>query len=223
MDKVILFGAGKIARVLHSYMKADDRYLVQAFTVDGDYLTEDSIDGLPVIPFSEIETRFPPKDYKILVAIGYHEMNRLREAKCLQVKEKGYQLASYIAADVRTFDNVVVGENSIVLDQVSLQPFATIGDNVCIWSCVTIAHHSTIGNSCWIASGTIVGGGATVQSNCFLGINSTVGHEVTIAANNFLGGNCYISHNTEENGVYVRKDTPKFRLDTGKFLQFVNI
>lgn len=223
MDKLILFGAGKIARVLHSYMQADDRYLVQAFTVDADFLTQDSIDGLPVIPFSEITTRFPPGEHKILVAIGYREMNRIRAAKCLQVKEKGYQLASYMAPDVTLFDNVSVGENSIVLDQVSLQPFTTIGENVCIWSSVTIAHHSTIGNNCWIASGTVVGGGSTVQANCFLGINTVVGHDVTVAANNFLGGSCFISQNTEANGVYITKATPKFRLDTDKFLQFVDI
>ena len=94
MKDLIIFGNGKIADVVFYYAKNECNFSVVAFTADKEYIHENSYHALPLIPFSEIENHFKPDDYSMFIAIGYQDLNRLREAKCLAVKKMGYEIVS---------------------------------------------------------------------------------------------------------------------------------
>jgi sugar O-acyltransferase (sialic acid O-acetyltransferase NeuD family) len=176
--------------------------------------------GLPVISFEDIEKRFPQTQYKMLIAVGYKDMNRFREKKYLEAKSKGYKFISFVENNVKKFDNMAIGENCIVLDNVTLQPYVEIGNNCVIWSNVTIAHGTKIGDNCWIASGAVVAGDAVIKTNCFIGINASIGHNVNIGTANFIGASAQICKNTNPNDVYIAEQATKFRLGSEHFMQF---
>lgn len=69
MKKIVLFGNGKIAEVAYYYITNDSPYEIVAFTVDAEYIQDDKMLGLPLIPFDRIEDQFPPKDFGMLVAL----------------------------------------------------------------------------------------------------------------------------------------------------------
>ena len=69
MEKVIIFGEGNIQEVALFYLKNDEKYEVVAFTADEEYIKSDTYLGLPIIPFSNIEKIYPPKDYKNVYSI----------------------------------------------------------------------------------------------------------------------------------------------------------
>lgn len=216
---IIIFGTSKVSDVVYTYIKEDNSFNVAGFCVDKEYIKESERFGLPVVAFEEVEKKFPTDKFKMLIAIGYHKMNKVREQKCKEALTKGYELVSYVNKKADIASNVEIGQNCIILDNVSVEPFVKIGNNVCLYCNSTIAHHSTICDNAWVTSGTVVGGNSTVGKNTFLGINSTIGHNIEIGAENFIGAGAIVTKNTDKKSVFVCPDTPKYRLNTDQFMK----
>jgi len=70
MTKIVVFGAGKIADVLYTIALADRDVSLAGFTCDRAYVTAPELHGLPLVPFEEVETAFPPTNFAMFVAIG---------------------------------------------------------------------------------------------------------------------------------------------------------
>lgn len=221
MQKLIIFGTGKIAQIVYHYVK--ELYDVCAFTVDSQFAENDRLIGVPVVSFERICESHPPADYRMLIAIGYHGMNKLRAQKYHEAKDKGYRFISYVDDRVKRFDDVIIGENAIVLDNTTIQPFVEIGNNTMVWSNVTIAHGSTIGDHCWIASGAVVAGDAVVQANSFVGINASIGHNANIGSANYIGASVQVCKNTAPESVYIAEQAVKFRMNSDQFMQFAQM
>ena len=49
MARLVIFGAGDIARLAHFYFRTDSSYEVAAFVVDPEFRTGDTFDGLPLV------------------------------------------------------------------------------------------------------------------------------------------------------------------------------
>ncbi len=199
---------------------------VVCFTVQGDLIESSEIqecNSTPLIPFETIEKVYDPSKYKMLIAVGYLQMNAVRRLKFLQAKSKGYALANYVHPSVDLHDNVALGEGNIILDQVSLQPYAKLGNNNFLWSNAVIAHGCEIENDCWITSGVTIAGDTAVKSGCFLGINCTIGHRISIGEQTFIGANTLITKSTDSKSVYVSRGAERHRLDSDRFLEFSGV
>ena len=116
MEKVVIFGASAGARLIYSFLANDSRYHVAGFTVDRDYLKEQEMCKLPVVPFEEIEAIYPPGEYKMLVAVLAHRINKTRQEKYLQAKAKGYQFITYISPKATIWPGLTIGENCFIAD-----------------------------------------------------------------------------------------------------------
>ncbi|MBC7511986.1 MAG: transferase, partial [Ferruginibacter sp.] len=107
---LIIFGNGKIADIVYYYAKNECHYNVVAFTTDKEYIKEGLFNGLPVTPFEEIESLYKPEDHDMFVAIGYQDLNRLRERKYNEAKAMGYELVNVISPNVYLPGNVKIGD-----------------------------------------------------------------------------------------------------------------
>jgi sugar O-acyltransferase (sialic acid O-acetyltransferase NeuD family) len=200
--EVVIFGAGDLAEVVHTEMRSDREHEVVGFTVDRQYRTRTSFRGLPLIPFDEVADFWPPDRYRMLVALGYTDLNRARRGKCEQARALGYRLASFVHSSTVRFEGTAIGENTIILDGNSIQPHAVIGDNVLIWSRNAIGHHSTIGNHCCITSGVFVGGRTRVGEHSFLGIGCIVRDNIGVGAYSVIGAGCVVLADAPERSVF---------------------
>lgn len=209
MAKIILFGKGEIAQIAKQYFEDDSEHEVVAFTLDKDYIDSGEYEGLPMIAFNEITEEYPPNDYSMFIALSYTDMNRLREKKYHEAKEKGYQLVSYISSKCSNLTKYPIGDNCFIFEDNTIQPFVKIGNNVTLWSGNHIGHHSEIKSHNFISSHVVVSGSCIIESNCFLGVNSTIGHKVKISQGTLLGAGAIISKTTEEYGIYVPARTVK--------------
>lgn len=218
MAKIVVFGAGKIAEVVHDYLSRDSGHEVVAFTCDRAFINGERYLGLPVLPFETIEESHPPGEYGMFVAVGYHEINQVRASKYEAAKAKGYRLISYVSSRSWPGKDLETGDNCLILDGVSVQPGARIGNNVALWSGVIVGHHAVVGDHCWLAAGTAVGGGATIEPYCFAGLNATIGHEITIGASSLLGAGSLITKDLPCESVLVARDAERLRLDSRRFL-----
>lgn len=224
MQRIVIFGAGVIADVLASYIEHDKAFEIAAFCIDEQYVTTDTHLGRPLVPFETVQDSYPPDQYAMIVAIGYHGLNEARAAKCGEAKDKGYRLESFVSAHAHRCGPVQVGENCIVLDNVTLQPGVSIGNDVVIWSMSLIGHHSTIRDHAWIASMSVISGNCTIGERCFLGVNTLVGHEVTVGDRCFFGAGASVTEKTiEPDGVYVDTPTARNRIPSGRFARLAGM
>jgi sugar O-acyltransferase (sialic acid O-acetyltransferase NeuD family) len=207
MDKVVIFGNSEAARLSHFSLTHDSPYEVAAFTVDRNYIKEEQLCGLPVVPFEEIESHYPPQDFKMMVSIFASRINKTRAEKYQQAKAKGYRLISYISSKAITWPDLVVGENCFISEGSICRPFLKIGNNVLILPGASIGHDSVIKDHCFIAAHATLLGAVTLEPYSCIGANATILESITVARECVIGAGAVIRENTQEKGVY-RIDPP---------------
>ncbi|MDT8899741.1 DapH/DapD/GlmU-related protein [Anaeroselena agilis] len=223
MAGIVIFGTEAMADFVYASLMDDASFAhrIAGFTVDKAYMKDGLKFGLPVVPFEEVERRFPPDDNLMIVAVGYSGLNSVRAQKCLQAREKGYKLYSHVCSGTKLPSSVKVGENCFVADGVSLQPFAVIGDNTFVFGGAAVGHHAVVGANCWITSGTVVGGNSTVGDNGFLGLNSTIVDGIAVGRDNFIGAGAVVSRSSGDGEVYLSAPAVKHRLNSRLFISFI--
>lgn len=195
---LIIIGDSAFAEVAYEYFTHDSPYRVVAFAVEREFLTRESLFGVPVIPFEELGDRFDNETHDFYAALVYTQMNRLRTRLYREAKSKGFRPASYISSRAFVWPNVELGEHCFIFEDNTLQPFVRIGSNVVLWSGNHIGHHSVIRDHCFISSHVVVSGFCTVGANCFIGVNATFGNNLTVGDDCLIGSGALIARDVAE-------------------------
>lgn len=203
MENIIIFGVGEVAEVVHYYLTHESARKVVAFTVDREYVKADSLLGVPVVPFDEIEVEFPPREYQMFVAASFRKVNVIRQQKVAEAEAKGYSLASHLSPRAYAWSGLVLHPNTLIMEHNVIQPYVKIGRNVIIWSGNHIGHHTTIGDHCFIASQAVISGSVTVGEGTFIGVNATLRDNISIGRRNVIGAGALILADTEDEAVYI--------------------
>jgi len=183
---IVIFGSGEIAALAKQYFSADSDHEVVGFTVDDEYCNAESYEGLPLVPFSQITSRFPPKEVSGHVAVSYKRLNRLREEKYHQMKDAGYQLASYVSTHSAVWESVEMGDNCFILENQTIQLGCEIGNNVMMWSGNHIGHGTKVCDHAYISSHVVVAGHCCIGERSFLGVNATIKDFTTVGSDVFV-------------------------------------
>lgn len=219
---LVIFGIGKIAEVVFYYAKEECGFNVAAFCVDSQYKTVEIFQGLPVTAFESVEQDFPPVMYDMFVAVGYHDLNRLREARCKEALAKGYELVSIVSPMANLPKNIRLGWNCFVMPPCFIHPYVVLQSNVFVFNGATVGHHSVIDDNCWLTSSCNIGGNVHIGANTFMALNSTIGHSVSIGKNCFIGANALITKNLEDDKVVIAEPSKPLRLNSHQFLRMSN-
>jgi len=203
MSRVIIFGIQDFASLAHYYLKNDSPHEVVAFCVHRDFLpSERRFEGLPVVPFEEVQDAYPPGDCAFFAPLSHRKMNSLRAQVYGQIKQKGYPLISYVSSKATVFMPELIGENCFILEDNTLQPFTTIGNNVVLWSGNHIGHHGAIKDHVLFTSHVVLSGHCTVEPYSFFGVNATIRDRLRIAEGTLVAMGACITSDTEAWGVY---------------------
>ena len=201
MKSLIIFGNAEIAELAYFYFTNDSDYEIVAFTVDDEFVDNDTFLDLPLIPFSEIANKFPPDENNMHVALSYSKLNQLRQEKYQQAKDSGYKLASYICSKSVAWDDLVTGDNCFILENQTIQPTVKIGNNVMLWSGNHIGHGTVIGDHTYVASHVVISGNCDIGKRCFLGVNSTIKDFTKVGDDCFIAMDASIVGDLESGSV----------------------
>ena len=221
MEKIVLFGTSPGAKVAHFTLSHDPSYEVVAFTVDRAYIEEEKFCGLPVVPFEEVTTLYPPGEYKMLVAIAASGMNKMRARKYAEAKEKGYTLITYIHPTAIVASDLVIGDNCMISEGVICRPFLTIGNDVFIMPGATLGHDTLIKDHCFIGNRAVVMGAVIMEPFCFIGPNTTIMEDLTLGRECLIGGGVVIQESTQEKEVYKANPPIKLPLPSDKLAKII--
>jgi sugar O-acyltransferase (sialic acid O-acetyltransferase NeuD family) len=210
MAKLVIFGAGDIARLAHHYFTHDSPHEVAAFIVDRAFRQGDEFQGLPLIDAEDATERFRPSDYDMFVAMSYAKMNAVRAEKYASMKAAGYRLVSYVSSRCSYLSQAPPGDNCFILEDNTIQPFVTIGNNVTLWSGNHIGHDATIEDHCFITSHVVVSGHVRIGTRSFIGVNATLRNSITIAPQTLIGAGAIIMKDTKTKEVYMPERAKRF-------------
>ena len=225
--KLIIFGTGELASIALDSFNLQDKFKIECFTADKKFIKKNSFRNLPVVPFEDIEKNCNSSDYEMHVALSYKELNKIREKKYLEAKNKGYSLASFISKDTHISKNTIFGENCFILENQTIQDGVEIGDNVVIWSSNHIGHGTKIGKSTYISSQVVISGNCKIGERCFFGVNSAVADFVNIENDCFITMGSNVSSDLKQgsttittNSKVLKKDDPLAERLKRKYFRF---
>ncbi|QNI52872.1 bacterial transferase hexapeptide family protein [Synechococcus sp. BIOS-E4-1] len=207
---LVMIGSGLFAEVACAYFEEFTGYKVVAFSSHKNYITSGEIYGRPWLAIEDLTREFSTEDADVFVAIGYGQMNKIRQRVYFEMKDKGYACASFVYPGVKIWDSTTFGENVFIFEDNTIQPFTQIGSNTIFWSGNHIGHHSRIGNHCFISSHVVISGSCAVGDNVFIGVNSTLHDSIVIGDECLIGAGATISKNTSPKSVYVAQQTKVF-------------
>lgn len=211
LKKLVVFGTTEIAKLAFHYFSTDSEYQVLAFTVDAQYLNDTDLFGLPVVPTETLRENYPPEEVAVFVGASYSNLNKNRAFIYNRLKSWNYKFASCVSlkAAVPTQD---IGENVLIMDNVSVAPSVKIGNNVIVGPNVAICHDTTIKDHIYIAPCACFCGYNLIDEYCVIGASATIAPRVHIARSNFIGIGAHIFNSTGENEAYLTGTTNKSKM-----------
>jgi len=202
-QRIVIVGSGETAEIAYEYFTHDSPHEIVGFSVESKYLRQDELYGLPVVPFEEVDERFPPDGHQAFVAVSSTHLNRVRARLFALTKEKGYTCASYVSSRAFVWHNVEIGENTFVFENNVLQHHVQIGQDVVLWSGNHIGHRTRIGDHVFVTSHAVVSGFCEIGDYSFLGVNCSLNDNTKIARDCVIGSGAVVVRDTEPRKVYV--------------------
>lgn len=214
--KAVIFGTGSFAEMVHFFFENDSAYEVAGFTASGDSIKDERYQGLPVVPFEEVESAFPPGEHDMFIAVGYAKLNKVRARFFEEAVGKGYELATYVSSKASHWGATTIGRNVFIFEDNTIQPYVTIGDDVIMWSGNHVGHRVQIGDHCFLTSQVVISGHVKVGPYCFFGVNATVRDDVEIAEECIVGAGALILRSTQPRQVFSPKATEAHRVTSDR-------
>ena len=201
MKKLVIFGTDAFARLCHHHFTHGSDYTVAGFTVDGAYVKEPTFCGLPVVPFEDVESRFPPDSCHMFVAAGIREINAFRARKVDEAEGKQYTLATYVSARAAIPPDLTLRPNTMIMEFALVQPFVELGRNVIIWPRTAIGLYTRIRDHCWAVC-SLFGESGDVGERSIIGVGATIAPFIKIGKRNIIGAGALIMKDTKDDEVY---------------------
>jgi len=205
---VVIFGVGAFAQVAEVYLRKDSPREVLGYTVDGEYVTENTFAGLPVMAFEDLLESHPPDRVDLLIATGFRGVNSVRRGIYERCKELGYEFVKYVSSNAYVMSHEGVGENTFIFEANVIQPFVEIGSNVVVWSGNHLGHHCRIGDHCFIASHAVISGHVVVGEMSFIGVNATMRDGIELGPKCVIGAGAVVLRDQEEGTVLRATEAP---------------
>lgn len=211
MRQIIIFGITDFARELTYYLETDSGDQVVAYTLNKEYIKEETFNGRKLIPYEDLHQFYSKDDVEILITIGYRQMNDIRKNIFQMCKKDNWKIASFIHSSVRNM-SIRMGEGNIILENVDLRYESEIGDGNILLTGTCISHNTKIGNFNYFVGGHI-GGYSVAGNNNFVGIRSIIQNNVNIGDYNVIDAGVCLSKTIDNTNLVQASNIKIKKLD----------
>lgn len=200
---VVIFG-NQLSASLASYCLTHDSTMrVAGFTVDASRQVTDQFEGLPLVAFESLAAFFPPQDYRLLIPMGFVQVNGIRRTRYEQAKQRGYTLANYVSSRASIWPDLLVGDNVLIYEHAIIQPYARVGNNCIIRSGAHVSHHCQLGDHVFVSAEVVLASSCHVGDQAILGVGCVLRDGLRVAERTFVGAGAVLVADTEADAVYV--------------------
>lgn len=208
MKSLIIWGTGSLAEMARYYAEQTG-FKVAAHVVDPEFFATKNFQGSPVIPATELKN-FPPTSHDAFVAIGYGGNNSARTEKCHHLQSLKYSLIS-IKSETAVVNTNTLSPNTLVMDNVIIEPFVTMGTGNIFWSGSQICHHTHIGDFNFFGPASLICGNVKIGSQNFFGGHSTVRDGISIGDRTVIGAHTFAEGDVASKIILNQGEITPFR------------
>ena len=169
MRNLIIVGTDEFSLMIFHKLKKTGKYNIIAFSEERNRIRFNKIEGLPNVPFEDLEYKAPSEVVLLLIAMNGTESKELRDRLYNSAKAKGYHFLTYISPNSNVIDANTIGENTIVLSGSAIEQNVRIGSNCIIEQGVHIEQNSVIHDYDIIRSGVRIVEGSNIPENSVIG------------------------------------------------------
>lgn len=209
-NNIIIFGIGNIAEVAYYYLKNDTNLNIVGFCLEKDYIKQETKFDLPIIEFENIQNTHPSNEYLLFAPCTASKLNKFRERIYNEGKKNGYKFYTYISSKSNIYTEEI-GDNCLILEDNTIQPYTKIGNNCILWSGNHIGHHSIIEDHVFVTSHVVISGMCLIKKYCYLGVNSSLRDNIILEEGTVVGMSASITKNTEGNAIYMGIPAKKYK------------
>lgn len=197
-EKIVIVGCGERGREIKEFIERNDLFDVIGFSVNRQYINEDSFLELPVYPLEELD-KFIDKDkvYTFVAVSQFNYLNRVKKKLYNYLKEHDYKVANLISPQA-TIHSPINGDGNIFYEFSYIGEDAVIGSNNSFKPYSYIAHYCNVGNHNFFGVGSILAGACKVGDQCFVGIKATAFQNVHIGNKCIIGACTVIKKNVKD-------------------------
>lgn len=200
---LVIIGSGQMAELFCSQFTHWTDYRVAGFAIGRQFIHEQTLLGLPVVPIDEVEARFPPQATAAFVAIGPVKSNAVRAAAFDDLRRRGYRFPNLVSPHAVVAADAVIGANVVIGHLTVISSLCRIGDNVVIGSTCNIGHHCRLQAHAFLAGHAAIAGSVIVGERAFVGVGAVVRDNVTVGAGSVVGAGATILDDVEPDSVHV--------------------
>jgi sugar O-acyltransferase (sialic acid O-acetyltransferase NeuD family) len=202
MKPVVIYGNQSSAREFFQCLRGWSDIEVAGFTVDRSYVTSPTFCDLPLVPFDEVQSAFSPSSFRMFVAVGYVQNNRIRQDRCNRARDLGYELLSYTSPKAIVLPDVVVGDNCFIDHYAVVSSNCRVGNGTIIRTGCLIGHDVSIADYCFFSPGVSVGGSVTIGERCYFSLSSILRSKVVIGRECVVGAGAVLMEDAKDGSVY---------------------
>lgn len=204
MKPFVLVGAGQYADYVQHILEKSLGYQVVAFSVTREFISGSDMkkNGLPVVCFEELPTKFPVAEYNVAIAMLGSDMYQTRQKLFEQCLEWGYQLPNIIHPSVID-QSESIGIGNIVGAGTIFGAFSEIGNGNVFFENSLLSHNVIVRNFNLLASFIVPAGNSTIGNHCFVGAGSVINNRVKLADFTLVGATAFVAKDTKPYDVVV--------------------
>lgn len=199
MDKIVIIGIGDVAITVKNFIERHHLFEVIAFSVNKEYVKESTYEGLPIIPFEELDKHIDKdKVYTFVAASHFNYMHRVKRKLYTMLKDNGYMVANLISPLATIVPGVKMGCGNWIHDYAYIDEDVNIGSNNVIRQYAYIAHWCCIGNHNFIGIKSMIAGKCVIGDQNFFGVSSTLFNRIHIGNKCIIGAGTVIKKNVKD-------------------------
>jgi sugar O-acyltransferase (sialic acid O-acetyltransferase NeuD family) len=201
MAKIIVIGGGGHAKVVISVLNKLKKFELLGYTdrvnngriLGAKYLGNDSV--LPAI-----KKKHPTCE--AVIGVGNVKISDLREKIDHQLEKLKFKLPALVSPTAIVNRDVDVGEGTVIMDGVVIQPGTKIGACAIINTGALIDHDCSVGDYVHVAPGAVLCGGVQVGRGSLVGAGSTVIQYKKVGKDCLIGAGSTVIRDCLKPGTY---------------------
>jgi len=140
------------------------------------------------------------KKTQIPIAFGIGN-NMIRKELFKKVKKHGFKVATLIHKDTTISDSVTIGEGTVIMAGVIINPYSNIGKGVILNSSSTIEHESLIEDFVHISPNVALAGAVKIKESTHIGIGSSIIQGITIGERCIVGAGSVVVKDIKDRSI----------------------
>ena len=199
MKNIVIFGSSGHSKVVIDIIeKLNDLKIIGI--IDEDKSTGDNFFGYKVIG-NDSELDLLIQKYHIdcgIIAIGDNSLRKKVSQNIISLSPR-FKFKSIIHPKANIGKNVKVGNGTVIMSGVTINPDTIIGNHSIVNTNSSIDHDCKIGDFVSISPNCGLGGNVKIGDFNFIGIGANISNNINIGDNNIIGASSLVINNIDNN------------------------